>query len=45
VEEVLKTAFGSLPDNLTGTCFPLGDLTSEQEDALQAGGFLFQKPA
>jgi hypothetical protein len=44
VEEVLKTAFGSLPDNLKGTYFPLGDLTSEQEDALQAGGFLFQKP-
>ena len=44
VEEVLKTAFDSLTGNLKGTYFPLGDLTSEQEDALQAGGFLFQKP-
>jgi creatine kinase len=44
VEEVLKTAFSNLPDNLKGTYFPLGGLSSEQEDALQAGGFLFQKP-
>ena len=44
VEEVLKTAFSNLPDNLKGTYYPLRELTSEQEDALQAGGFLFQKP-
>ena len=44
VEEVLKTAFSNLPDNLKGTYFPLGELSTEQEDALQAGGFLFQKP-
>jgi hypothetical protein len=44
VEEVLKTAFSNLPDNLKGTYYPLGELTSEQEDELQAGGFLFQKP-
>jgi creatine kinase len=44
VEEVLKTAFSNLPDNLKGTYFPLGGLTAAQEDELQAGGFLFQKP-
>ena len=44
VEEVLKAAFAGLPENLQGTYYPLGDLTGEQEDALQAGGFLFQKP-
>jgi creatine kinase len=44
VEEVLKTAFSNLPDNLKGTYYPLGELTSEQEDELQEGGFLFQKP-
>ena len=44
VEEVLKEAFGMLPENLQGTYYPLGELTSEQEDELQAGGFLFQKP-
>ena len=44
VEAVLKEAFGMLPDDLQGTYFPLGELSSEQEDALQAGGFLFQKP-
>jgi creatine kinase len=44
VEAVLKEAFSLLPKNLQGTYFPLGDLTDEQEDALQAGGFLFQKP-
>eukprot|EP01050_Picozoa_sp_SAG11_P010476 SAG11_NODE_1049_length_6032_cov_13.966627_4_plen_359_part_00 len=44
VEEVLKTAFGGLPEELQGTYFPLGELTAEQEDELQAGGFLFQKP-
>lgn len=44
VEKVLKEAFSKLPENLQGTYYPLGDLTSAQEDALQAGGFLFQKP-
>ena len=44
VEGVLKEAFGNLPDELKGTYYPLGELSSEQEDALQAGGFLFQKP-
>ena len=44
VEAVLKEAFGNLPDELKGTYYPLGELSSEQEDALQAGGFLFQKP-
>jgi creatine kinase len=44
VEKVLKTAFSVLPENLQGTYFPLGDLTGAQEDELQAGGFLFQKP-
>jgi creatine kinase len=44
VEAVLKEAFAKLPENLQGTYYPLGDLTSEQEDALQSGGFLFQKP-
>lgn len=44
VEKVLKEAFERLPDNLQGTYYSLGELTSEQEDALQAGGFLFQKP-
>jgi creatine kinase len=44
VEEVLKAAFGMLPDNLQGTYFPLGELHGAQEEELQAGGFLFQKP-
>merc|ERR1712216_199648 len=39
-----KEAFGNLPDELKGTYYPLGELSTEQEDALQAGGFLFQKP-
>ena len=30
VESVLKEAFGSLPADLQGTYFPLGDLTPEQ---------------
>ena len=37
VEAVLKEAFAKLPKNLQGTYYPLGDLTSEQEDALQSG--------
>jgi len=41
---VLKIAFSNLPDNLKGTYYALGELTGEQEDTLQAGGFLFQKP-
>jgi creatine kinase len=44
VEKVLKDAFNSLPPQLQGTYYPLGELTTEQQDALQAGGFLFQKP-
>ena len=44
VETVLKEAFSKLPKELQGTYYPLSDLTTEQEDALQAGGFLFQKP-
>ena len=44
VEAVLKEAFAKLPEKLQGTYYPLGDLSTEQEDALQAGGFLFQKP-
>ena len=41
---MLKIAFSNLPDNLKGTYYALGELTGEQEDTLQAGGFLFQKP-
>jgi creatine kinase len=44
VESVLKQAFQALPEPLQGTYYPLGELTSAQEDELQAGGFLFQKP-
>jgi len=44
VEGVLKEAFAGLPSELQGTYYPLGSLSSEQEDALQANGFLFQKP-
>mmetsp|Transcript_33646 Transcript_33646/g.78532 ORF Transcript_33646/g.78532 Transcript_33646/m.78532 type:complete len:477 (-) Transcript_33646:115-1545(-) len=44
VEGVLKEAFASLPEPLQGKYYPLGGLTSAQEDELQAGGFLFQKP-
>eukprot|EP00873_Tetraselmis_striata_P025493 jgi/Tetstr1/445757/TSEL_033405.t1 len=44
VEAVLKEAFASLPAELSGTYYPLGGLSSEQEDALQSSGFLFQKP-
>uniref|UniRef100_A0A7S0YWG5 Arginine kinase n=1 Tax=Hemiselmis tepida TaxID=464990 RepID=A0A7S0YWG5_9CRYP len=44
VEGVLKQAFEGLPAELQGTYYPLGGLTAEQETALQAGGFLFQKP-
>ncbi|EKX52709.1 hypothetical protein GUITHDRAFT_92286 [Guillardia theta CCMP2712] len=44
VEDVLKEAFGALPEALQGTYYPLGSLSAEQEQDLQAGGFLFQKP-
>jgi len=44
VEGVLKEAFGSLPEALQGKYYPLGELTGAQEEELQAGGFLFQKP-
>ena len=44
VEKVLVEAFGMLPDELKGKYHPLADLSPEQEDELQAGGFLFQKP-
>jgi creatine kinase len=44
VEKVMVEAFKSLPEELQGTYFPLGALTSAQEEELQAGGFMFQKP-
>jgi creatine kinase len=44
VGEVLKAAFGMLSENLQDTYLPLGELRGAQEDELQAGGFLFQKP-
>ena len=44
VEALLRQAFASLPAELAGTYFPLGDLTPAEEQDLLAGGFLFQKP-
>ncbi len=44
VEEVLKSVFSMLPDNLKGTYYLLVGLSGAQEDNLQADGFLFQKP-
>ena len=44
VEAVLHDAFDALPEDLKGTYYPLGELTPAQEEELQAGGFLFQKP-
>ena len=36
VEGVLKQAFASLPTELAGKYYPLGDLTPAQEEELQA---------
>jgi len=44
VESVLKQAFASFSGELQGTYYPLGKLSKEDEDSLQANGFLFQKP-
>ncbi|KAJ1463812.1 ATP:guanido phosphotransferase, partial [Baffinella frigidus] len=44
VEKVMVEAFKSLPEELQGTYFPLGELNGAQEEELQAGGFMFQKP-
>jgi hypothetical protein len=43
-EKVLKQAFDSLPSELQGTYYPLGELNDEKQEELQSGGFLFQKP-
>ena len=44
VEEVFTTALNSLDGDLKGAYYPLTKLTKEQEDALRADHFLFQKP-
>ena len=44
METVLRSAFSGFTGDLKGTYYPLSDMTPEQETALQAGGFLFQKP-
>merc|ERR1719181_1918970 len=44
VEGILKKTFESLDGDLKGKYYGLGDMSKEDEDALQAEGFLFQKP-
>ena len=44
VEGILKQTFASLDGDLKGKYYGLGDMSKEDEDALQAEGFLFQKP-
>ena len=44
-EAVLKQAFAGLSGELTGTYYPLGELTPEQTKFLLDRGFLFQIPS
>ena len=44
VETLLKTALAQMSGDLAGTYFPLGGMSKDIEDKLQAEGFLFQKP-
>ena len=44
VEGLLVSALSSMEGDLKGKYYPLGGMTKEQEDKLQADGFLFQKP-
>jgi creatine kinase len=44
VESLLVTALGGMVGDLSGKYYALGGMTKEQEDKLQAEGFLFQKP-
>lgn len=44
VERLLTDALAKMSDDLAGTYYPLGGMTKDQEDKLQAEGFLFQKP-
>lgn len=44
VENLIATALGSMDEELKGSYFPLGGMTAEDEQQLQADHFLFQKP-
>jgi creatine kinase len=44
VERLLTTALAKMPDELSGTYYPLGAMSKADEDSLQKQGFLFQKP-
>jgi creatine kinase len=44
VEAILKKTFNGLEGDLKGKYYPLGGMTKDEETALQAEGFLFQKP-
>lgn len=44
VEKLLTQALSEMPEDLTGTYYPLGAMTKKEEQDLQDTGFLFQKP-
>lgn len=44
VENLISTALTSMEEELSGTYYPLGNMTKEEEDQLQKDHFLFQKP-
>jgi len=44
VEALLSGALSNMSSDLVGKYYPLGGMTKDEEDKLQAEGFLFQKP-
>lgn len=44
VESLLSGALTHMEGDLAGKYYPLGGMTKEEEDKMQADGFLFQKP-
>ncbi len=44
VERLLTTALSSMGGDLSGTYYPLGGMSKNDEQVLQDAGFLFQKP-
>lgn len=44
VESLLSSALARMSADLAGKYYPLGGMTKDEENAMQASGFLFQKP-
>lgn len=44
VESLLSGALSNMQGDLEGKYYPLGGMTKQEEDKMQADGFLFQKP-